>query len=75
MKNIWVQFIIMGPILLIKNLKNMAWFLSKTKTPEKINDLEIKPGFKITYPDNWHERQNAPSKEKTKYFNNWASKL
>ena len=75
MKNMWVQFIIMGPILLIKNLKNMAWFSSKTKTQEKINDLEIKQGFKITYPEDWHERQNAPLKEKTKHFNNWASKL
>ena len=75
MKNIWVQSIIMGPIVLIKNLKNMAWFSSKIKTQEKINDLDFIPKFKVTYPKGWYERQNMSTKDKCDHFNNWASKL
>ena len=40
-----------------------------------INDQEIKSGFKVTYPPNWEKRQTLKGKAKTKYFNNWASKL
>jgi hypothetical protein len=74
-KNMWAQFIIMGPIVSIKNLKNMAWFSSKVKTQEKVNDLDFTPKFKVTYPEGWHERQTMSIKDKCDHFNNWASKL
>jgi hypothetical protein len=53
----------------------MAWFLSKTKTQETQSDLEIKQGFKVALPPNWEKRNQLKGKEKTEYFNNWASKL
>ena len=39
------------------------------------NDLEIKQGFKVTLPPNWEERNQLKGKEKTEFFNKWASKL
>ena len=68
-------YIIMEPMKLLKTLLHMVFSLKTEKTQEKINDLEIKPGFKVTYPEDWHKRQNASLKEKTQHFNNWASKL
>jgi hypothetical protein len=53
----------------------MAWFSSKIKTQEKINDLDFIPKFKVTYPKGWYERQNMSTKDKCDHFNNWASKL
>jgi hypothetical protein len=65
----------MGPIVLIKNLKNKVWFSSTDKTQEQVNDLDVTPKFKTTYPKGWHERRKMSLKEKTEHFNNWASKL
>lgn len=53
----------------------MAWFSFKTKTQEKVSDLDFVPKFKVTYPEGWHERQNMSTKDKCDHFNNWASKL
>jgi len=38
-------------------------------------DQGPKLGFKVTYPEGWHDRQKMTTKEKTEYFNKWASKL
>ena len=75
MKNIWVQFIIMGPIELLKNLKQLVRPSSTISTPEMENDLKIPPSFKVVYPPNWEEHQQLKGKAKTEYFNKWASKL
>ena len=75
MKNIWVQFIIMGPIELLKNLKQFVRPSSTISTPEMQNDLKIPPSFKVVYPPNWEEHQQLKGKAKTEYFNKWASKL
>ena len=75
MKNIMVQFIIMGPIELLKNLKQLVRPSSTISTPETQNDLEIPPSFKVVYPPNWEEHQQLKGKAKTEYFNKWASKL
>ena len=75
MKNIWVQFIIMVPIELIKNLKKLVWRSSTTPTPDMENDLKVTPRFKVTYPPGWKKRQTLKGKAKTEYFNKWASKL
>ena len=68
-------YIIMEPMKLLKTLLPMVFSSKTKKTPEKINDLEVTPIFKVTYPKGWHERQNSSMKEKTEHFNNWASKL
>ena len=75
MKNIWVQFIIMGPIELLKKLKQFVRPSSTISTPEMENDLKIPPSFKVVYPPNWEEHQQLKGKAKTEYFNKWASKL
>ena len=74
-KNIWVQFIIMGPIELLKKLKKRVWHSSTTSIQETESDLKVTPRFKTTLPPNWEQRQQLKGKEKTEYFNNWASKL
>ena len=75
MKNTMAQFIIMGPIELIKNLKKLVWSSSTTQTPEMQSDLKVTRHFKVTLPPNWEKRQQLKGKEKTEYFNKWASKL
>jgi hypothetical protein len=68
-------YIIMEPMKLLKTLLHMVFSSKTKKTPEKINDLEVTPIFKVTYPKGWHERGKMSLKEKTEHFNNWASKL
>jgi len=75
MRNTMVQFIIMGPIELVKNVKKLVLPSSTDLIQEKENDLEVTPRFKVTLPPNWEERKTMSTKEKTEYFNNWASKL
>ena len=53
MKNIWVQFIIMGPIKLLKKLKQFARPSSTILIPEMQNDLKIPPSFRVVYPPNY----------------------
>ena len=67
MKNIWVQFIIMGPIELLKNLKQFVWPSSTISIPEMQNDLKIPPSFKVVYPPNYD-----PTKRN---FNNWIDNI
>ena len=38
-------------------------------------DQGPKLGFKATYPEGWEKRKTMTQKEKTEYFNKWASKL
>ena len=42
---------------------------------EANTDLKVPTKFKTVYPPNWEQRKKMSNKEKTKYFNNWASKL
>jgi hypothetical protein len=75
MKNTMVQFISMVQTELAKRLEKWVWFSSTIKTPETPNDQGPKLGFKITLPPNWEQRKTMTAKEKTEYFNKWASKL
>jgi hypothetical protein len=65
----------MGPIELLKNLKKLVLRSSTDSIQETESDLKITPRFKVTVPPNWEQRQQLKGKEKTEYFNNWASKL
>jgi hypothetical protein len=75
MKNTMDRFITMVRTELVKRLEKWVWFSSTIKTPEMPNDPGPKLGFKTTLPPNWEQRQQLKGKEKTEYFNNWASKL
>ena len=65
----------MAPIGVLKSLKKLVWRSSMEPTLEKESDLKITPTFKVTYPPKWEQRQKMTQKQKTKYFNQWASKL
>ena len=75
MKNTMDRFITMVRTELVKRLEKWVWFSSTIKTPEMPNDPGPKLGFKATLPPNWEKRKTMTAKEKTEYFNNWASKL
>ena len=67
MKSMWVQFIIMGPIELLKNLKKLVLPSSTTLTPETQSDLEIKQDFKVVYPPNYNSSKRN--------YNKWIDKI
>ena len=75
MKNTMAQFIIMGPIELVKSVKKLVLPSSTDSIQETESDLKITPRFKVTLPPNWEKRQQLKGKAKTEYFNKWASKL
>ena len=75
MKNTMVQFISMVRTELAKRLEKWVWFSSTIKTPAMPNDPGPKLGFKVTLPPDWEKRKTMTAKEKTEYFNKWASKL
>ena len=75
MKNMMAQFITTVQTELANYLKRRVWFSSTIKTPEMPTDQGPKLGFKATYPEGWEKRKTMTQKEKTEYFNKWASKL